>query len=86
MGMGIGFVLVRCGGMKERNESGEVAARRWGRGRRSAMGGARVWVVGCGWEFFFFVFFFSLFSVDRWLDGCWMDRWLDGWAPCHRSV
>ena len=59
-----------------------AAARRWGRGRRGAMGGselARVWAAGQGMSF-------SFFSIDRWMEGCGMKRWMDGWMDGRHVI
>ena len=52
----------------------EVAAAR-SRGRRSA-GAVRVWAAGLPFLFSFFLLI--ILSVDRWLDGCGMERWRVG--------
>ena len=49
-----------------------------GRGRSELGFGLRV--VGISFSFLFF------FSVDRWMDGCGMERWMDGWMDAMSSI
>ena len=30
--------------------------------------------------------FYFIFSVDRWMDGCGMERWMDGWMDGRHVI